>query len=191
VVVELAHKVILWAALLVQIGLFPSRAMAVRCLRRLREKKRVFLRDWIQIGDGHATPLYSAYEPGNHLEHDVLLSQVVFAFHPHMEILEPSDRNEDKRIRVGQTILCLEIDNGTEAEKILRKRLESWRDTTETCIWFAERPERLKKIMALARDMGLSNTRLLFVPIDEHLADPFGHHLSNFDGKAARISKPA
>ena len=165
--------------------------MAVRCLRRLREKKRIFLRDWIQIGDGHATPVYSAYEPGNHLEHDVLISQVVFAFHPHVEILEQSERFEDKRVRVGQTILNLEIDNGTEAEKILRKRLEVWRDTNETCIWFAERPERLRKIMALAKDMGLSNTRLLFVPIADHLADPFGHHLANFDGQAARISKPA
>lgn len=135
---------------------------------------------------GHPPKLYSNYSIGHKLTHDYHLAQWRYAYWPQPIARDESELRSDGVIDWPDFQAHMEMDEGTESEKFLRKRLEALKDCPHV-LFCTTTVNRAKWLMEVCK--GKEN--VFIAPLSAILADPYGMVYVDPQGKAAGVPNPS
>jgi hypothetical protein len=179
------------AAMLVEIGLFPVKAKALRRLNRLVEKGRLRLVGTVRRKAGRPEHVfYRGRVKPDQLHHELELSQLCFRIHAERilrgRLVTHADLRPDAELWINGELYFLEHDRGTSGyRQIERKRFSQYEGSRHLVLWVcptAERRDGLRRRAAALRHVAL------FATFRDALADPHGAIWLDHDG--GRVALP-
>lgn len=170
-----------------RIGPFTTRKEASSRLKILGDRRKLRHVYYPRTAvPGHPPKLYTNYPSvGNKLEHDYNLSHWRFAYWPMRIVRDESELRSDAVLASGSFVARLEMDQDTEGESFLRRRLEVLRDGP--VVLFATTSVR-RSLTLLEVFRGWPS--VFVAPLEAILADPYGLVYVNGEGQAARVPTP-
>lgn len=180
------------AAMLVALGWFPTRAKALRRLRRLAARKRIRWVGSVARTGGRPEHVYCRWRPKpDLLLHEVELTQLCLRLHagrilrgPHVEdrTLRP-----DAEVWINGVLFYLEFDRGTMGyAQVARDRFARYRDRPHLCLWVCSSAARRDRLRARAEGV---RATALFATLADALASPHGPVWVDYGGRRAALPR--
>jgi hypothetical protein len=181
------------AAMLVEIGLFATKARASKRLRRLVEKKQLRVVGTVSFKDGRPEHVYCkgfAVKADN-LLHEVQLSRLCFKMHADdvrrgMGEVDPFLHPDAELLIRGQRFL-LELDLGTMSyQEIVQTRFAKYHTCTDFVLWACSTEIRMEGLRSRAEAI---RETALFTTVARALRDPHAPIWKDFDGESAALPR--
>ena len=162
------------AAMLVAIELFPTRAKALKRLRRLAAKGRIRFAGTVCRKLGHPEHVFCRWRPKeDNLIHEVELTELCFRLDAERILRGP--HTTDDRIRpdaeawINGQLYYLELDRGSMGYAQMERRFRLYEDFPHFVLWTCPTAERRDGLRGRAERL---RHCALFTTLPEALADP-------------------
>jgi hypothetical protein len=191
---------VFFAALLVEMKLFPSYRTACRSLRRLHRKQMI-----VRLGDFAVSPnqkpahIFSSWthqriKRDTIASHEIPLSRLVAPFYQLAdEIRGPYGVNQatlpDREMDVGTVTYNFEFYTGKQDANQLRKRLSKYTGTDNPVLAVCRKGRYMSKVRAVSVEIGIQDIVYL-ATYDEVINMPFGKVFRTADDELVAISFP-
>jgi hypothetical protein len=181
------------AAMLVEIGLFRTKARASKRLRRLVRKRQLRVAGTISLKNGRPVHAYSRGLPvkTDNLLHEVQISRICFK--THADEVRRGPREVDQFLRPDAELIIngqrylLEFDRGTMSYPVIeRTRFAKYQFCRDFVLWVCPtqaRMQGLRKRAAVLRETAL------FTTLNQALRDPHAPIWVDFDGELAALPR--
>jgi hypothetical protein len=178
------------AAMLVAIGWFPTRAKALRRLRRLAARGRVRFVGSVCRKLGRPEHVYCRWRPkSDDLLHEIELTELCFRLDAARILRGPHATDDrirpDAEVRLNGQLYYLELDCGTMGYAQMERRFRLYEAFPHFVLWVCPTPERRDGLRARAQRL---RHCALFATFAEALADP--HAAIWIDVKGDRAALP-
>ncbi len=180
------------AAVLVGLGLFPSRNKALKRLRRLVERRRVRLVGTVcRKAAGRPEHVWCRWRPKvDQLLHEVELTELLLRLDvgallrgPH---LADTQVRPDAELRLNGRRYYLELDRGTISYRQVARRFQKYESCPQLSLWICATEERMEGMRQRA---GHLRHTALFTTYAEALASPHGEIWRDFRGGKASLPR--
>jgi hypothetical protein len=180
------------AAMLVEIGWFPSKDKALKRLRRLAARQRIRLVGTVCRKEiGRPEHVYCCYRiKVDLLAHEVELTALCLRLDageirrgPHIldTVLRP-----DAEVWIRGERYCLELDRGTMGKKQLQQRFAIYASSRSLVLWICSSETRRESLRACAGEI---RHLALFTTLAEAMADPHAAIWVDHDGGRAALPR--
>jgi hypothetical protein len=179
------------AAMLVGIGLFPSKGKALRRLNRLVEKGRIKLTGTVRRKLGRPEHVFCRSRvKTDQLQHEVELTELCLRIHAEKILRGPYVTNRDIRpdaeFWINGDLYFLEHDRGTSGyTQIVQKRFPLYERNRHLVLWVCPTDERRE---GLRRRAATIRHTALFATFRDAMASPHGPIWIDHDG--GRVALP-
>ncbi len=180
------------AAMLVQIGLFPSKNKALKRLNRLVRRKRIRLVGTVCQKAGRPENVYGRWHPKvDHLLHEVQLTQMCFRLDAERILRGPhvldAEILPDAEVWINGEVYYLEWDRGTIGyTQIVRNRFRKYESCPHLALWICPTEVRREGLRTRAESIrGIA----LFTTAGEALASPHRDIWIDYQGKKAALPR--
>jgi hypothetical protein len=165
------------AAMLVRVGLFPSKNKALKRLKRLVQRKRVRLVGTVCRKAGRPEHVYCRWRPKvDHLLHEIELTEVCLRLHAGKILRGPHATDAmirpDAEVWIDREVYYVELDRGSMSyPQVVRDRFRKYEGCPHLSLWVC--PTAVRRDGLRARAERLRHTAL-FTTLAEALASPHG-----------------
>lgn len=178
------------AAMLVDLGWFPTKNKALKRLGRLVKRGRVRLVGTVCRKPGRPEHVYCRWRPKpDQLLHEVGLTELCFQIDagkilrgPH---LADDGLRADAELWIGGRLYYLELDRGTMNYAQIARRFRRYQGSPHFVLWVCPTPDRLEGMRRRAE--GIRDIAL-FTTLAEALASPHGEVWQDYQG--GRVALP-
>jgi hypothetical protein len=179
------------AAMLVQLGLFPSKNKALRRLNRLMRRRRIRLLGTVWQHVGRPENVYGRWHPpAGHLLHEIELTRMCFRLDAERIFRGPHvlDRDvyPDAEVWINGELYYLEWDRGTMGYSQIVRRFRKYERCRNLVLWVC--PTELRREGMRARAATIRHVAL-FTTAGEALAFPHGEIWIDFQGQKATLPR--
>jgi hypothetical protein len=180
------------AAMLVQIGWFPSKNKALRRLNRLVKRKRIRLVGTVCQKAGRPENVYCRWTPKvDQLLHEVQLTQLCLRLDAEKILRGPQvsdmDVRPDAEVWINGEAYYLEWDRGTMSyAQIVRHRFRKYKRCRQLALWVCPTEVRREGLRARAESI---RSVALFTTAAEALASPHGEIWLDYQGEKAALPR--
>lgn len=166
------------AAMLVEIGWFPSKNKALKRLHRLVGRKQIRIIGTVCRKGGRPEHVYGrgGWVKTDQLLHEVELSQLCFRIHAQKVLRGPlvtdTARRPDAEVWINGHLYNLELDRGSMSyDQLVRTRFRKYEGSTHLVLWVCSSMVRREGLRQRAERL---RSIALFTTLAEALADPHG-----------------
>jgi hypothetical protein len=180
------------AAMLVRVGLFPSKNKALKRLKRLIERRRVRLVGTVCRKAGRPEHVYCRYRPKvDQLLHEVELTELCLRLHAGKILRGPHATDAlirpDAEVWINGQVYYLELDRGSMSyPQIVRDRFRKYESCPHISLWVCPTDVRRDGLRTRA---GSVRRTALFTTLAEALASPHGYIWIDYGGERAALPR--
>jgi hypothetical protein len=180
------------AAMLVQIGWFPSKNKALKRLHRLVAKKRIRLIGTVYQKPGRPENVYCRWTPkADHLLHETQLTQLCFRLDAEKILRGPhvldTEVRPDAEVWINGDVYYLEWDRGTMSYgQIVQHRFRKYENCRHLVLWVSPSVVRQEGLRGRAERI---RTIALFTTAGEALVSPHRAIWVDYQGEKASLPR--
>lgn len=178
------------AGMLVALGWFPGKKVALRRLRRLCGRKRIRLVGSISRRAGRPEHVYCGHQPkGDQLRHEVELTELCLRLDAGKIDRGPrvtdAARRPDAEVWVNGRLYYLELDRGSMGYAQIERRFRAYQGCPHLVLWVCPSVQRAEEFR---RRAGSIREIALFTTLSEALGNPHGEVWVDYAGD--RVALP-
>lgn len=179
------------AGMLVAIGWFPTRAKALKRLRRLAAKRRIRCVGTVSRKPGRPEHVFCKWRPkGDDLLHEVELTELCFRLDAARILRGPHTTNDrirpDAEVWINDRVYYLELDRSTMGYAQMARRFRLYEGFPHFVLWVCPTAERRDGLRARAEAL---RSCALFTTFAEAVVSPHALVWLDFAGERAALPR--